>query len=253
MFDSVLHGKTMAPSRFGAGAASSLVVHGLIITCAVALSLHSARKSAEAPPEVTFFQAPPPPPPPPPPAGGASSPTVKTEVKVQVKPDTFVDVKEKKPVEETPTPQEAPKAEGAKSEAGGVVGGVEGGVAGGVVGGTVGGTLGGVSGGELGGTGTQVVAFGEGMTRPKQVTGVDFRTDFVYPREAAEAHVGGLAIVRCRIELDGRLEGCRVIKGLPHMDAAILAALATQKWTPVLFEGRPVVVDYTFNLRFVAP
>ncbi len=253
MFDSVLQSNGIAPSRFGAGAVSSLIVHGAIIAGAVYMSLHHASKSKDDGPEVTFFQAPPPPPPPPPPAGGSSVQVVKHEVKPIVKPDTFVDVKDKKPVDETPKPSDSPKSDSPKGEVGGVVGGVEGGVAGGVVGGVVGGTLGGVVGGELGGTGTQVVAFGEGMTRPKQTSGVDFKTDFVYPREAAEAHVGGLAIVRCRIELDGHLEGCRIIKGLAHMDSAILAALATQRYTPVMFEGHAVLVDYTFNLRFVAP
>jgi len=252
VFDSVLQGNSIAPSRFGAGAVSSLLVHGALIGVAVYLSLHHASKSKDDAPEVTFFRAPPPPPPPPPPAGGSSSPTVKTEVKPKVKPDTFVDVKEQKPVEDSPKPSESPKNDGPKGEVGGVVGGVEGGVAGGVVGGVVGGTVGGVIGGELGGT-LQAVAFGEGMTRPKQTGGIDFKTDFVYPREAAEAHVGGLAIARCRIELDGHLEGCRIIKGLAHMDQAILAALATQRYTPVMFEGHPVIVDYTFNLRFVAP
>jgi protein TonB len=37
------------------------------------------------------------------------------------------------------------------------------------------------------------------------------------------------------------------------MEKAVLEALASQKFKPVTFQGRPVSVDYVFNIRLVLP
>lgn len=249
MFDSVL-GRGSAPrSRFGTGALISVCAHVALVGAAVWLSSGaSSEKKDEA--VVTFFAAPPPPPPPPPAKGGGS--VAKVEPKVEKKkparkPDVIVQPKEipqEKPAEAEPEANPEPAAE---DEPEGVEGGVEGGVPGGVVGGVVGGTLGGQVGGQ--GSGAEVLPFGEGMTRPVQVEG----RDPVYTREALEARVEGLMIVKCVISLEGKLERCRVIKPLPHMEKAVLEALATKRYTPVTFQGRPVTVDYVFNIRLVMP
>ena len=137
-------------------------------------------------------------------------------------------------------PEEVPETTGDDDE--GVEGGVEGGVVGGVVGGVLGGTL--------GGTGTKdVMAFGEGMTRPERVSGADP----VYTREALEAHVQGLMIVKCVIGVDGYLSNCRIIKPLPYMEKAVLDALSTRRYKPVTFQGRPITCDYVFNIKLVMP
>jgi len=60
-------------------------------------------------------------------------------------------------------------------------------------------------------------------------------------------------IVRCIIETDGRLTECKVIKPLAHMEEAVLSALREQQYTPVMFQGRPQRVNYTFNFKFVLP
>jgi protein TonB len=60
-------------------------------------------------------------------------------------------------------------------------------------------------------------------------------------------------IVRCVIELDGKLQDCKIIKGLPYMDSAVLDALSTHTYTPVTFQGRPQRVNYTFNIKMVLP
>ncbi len=153
-----------------------------------------------------------------------------------------------------------PEPEPAKTEEPEQPGGVEGGVAGGVQGGTVGGQVGGVIGGTLGGTlGGQVgstappqnvvLPFGAGMNRPSKVAGREPQ----YTREALAARIEGLAIVKCVIRTDGTLANCRTIKSLPHMDREILAALATHRYTPVMYQGRPVSVDYVFNIRLKLP
>ncbi|MHB8879856.1 MAG: energy transducer TonB [Myxococcaceae bacterium] len=133
----------------------------------------------------------------------------------------------------------------AEDEPEGVEGGVEGGVPGGVLGGVLGGTLG----GQVGGTGTEILPFGEGMERP---TVLEARPPS-YTREALEAHVEGLMLVKCVITVEGRLEKCRIVKPLPHMEKAVLEALATYRYTPVTFQGRPVAVEYVIPIRLVMP
>jgi protein TonB len=126
------------------------------------------------------------------------------------------------------------------------------------VNGVPGGVLGGVPGGVVGGTGTGTVAppptnitipFGEGMTPPSMVGGAAPQ----YTREALEAKVEGKVIARCTITITGTLTDCKIIKGLPFMDQAVLAALAGQKYTPVMYQGHPQSVFYTLTFRFKLP
>lgn len=176
---------------------------------------------------------------------------VKPKSKPKPKKDTLI--KTEKPVEPEPkpTPVEEPSPEPVAQP---VSGGVPGGVAGGVEGGVVGGTVGGVVGGTLGGTGkgpptTQVLPFGPGMTRPTIVS----QTDIVYTREAKAARVEGTALVKCVITETGALENCRMIKSLPHMEQAILSAVQKWKYSPVMYQGRAVKVDYLIPVKLVAP
>jgi protein TonB len=60
-------------------------------------------------------------------------------------------------------------------------------------------------------------------------------------------------IVKCVITTEGKLERCRVIKPLPHMEQAVLDALYASRYKPVTFQGRPVTVDFVFNLRLQLP
>lgn len=54
-----------------------------------------------------------------------------------------------------------------------------------------------------------------------------------------------------------RQEGIRmfqsIIRGLPHMDAAVLDALTSRHYRPVSFQGQPVSVSYTFHVRLELP
>jgi periplasmic protein TonB len=233
MFDTVLGKGNVPGGRFGVGTVVSVIVHVGLLAFAIWFSMRPPPEE-ELDTEVKFFAAPPPPPPPPPPA---AAPQPKTEVKKKPvkKPDTIVRPKDPTPQETPPEPAE-PQPEQVE---GGVVGGVEGGVVGGVIGGQLGGQLGG-----------EVVPFGEGMTRPELIAGPK-RPE--YTREALEARVEGVMIVRCTITVAGKVENCRIIKPLPHLEQAVLDTLAKQKFKPVTFQGRPVNVDYVFNFRFVLP
>jgi protein TonB len=87
------------------------------------------------------------------------------------------------------------------------------------------------------------------MTRPTLVS----KREPAYPREALVAKVGGLMLVKCVITTEGNLQRCRIVKGLPFMDQPVLQALASWKYTPVLFQGRPVTVEYVIPVRLVPP
>lgn len=251
MFDSVLDRGQGPKSRFGLGATISVILHVGLVGFVTWVSMRPP-KEKEKEVEVTFKQAmaappvaaAPPPPPPPPPA--AKHPTKKPTIK---KPDTIVQPKEipkEPPKEAEPEPESNDKEEATEQE---VEGGVEGGVAGGVVGGVIGGVVGGVLGGQVGGTGTDVLPFGAGMTRPEPIS----KPAPQYTREALEAKVQGLMIVKCHITTDGSIKNCRIIKPLPFMEQAVLDSLYAARYTPVTFQGKPVQVDYTFNIRLTMP
>jgi len=94
-----------------------------------------------------------------------------------------------------------------------------------------------------------VLPFGDGMTRPKLVD----MTPPQYTREAREANVKGLFLAKCVITVSGSLQNCRVVKGLPHMDQAVLSALARWRYSPVIYQGKPVAVDYVIQVRLAGP
>lgn len=84
-----------------------------------------------------------------------------------------------------------------------------------------------------------------GMTRPQKVSGRE-------PQLTAEARaerVRGTALVRCVVTREGRVTNCRLLNGLPYMDQELLEAVSTWRVTPVMAQGRPVDVDYTFVVR----
>jgi protein TonB len=118
-------------------------------------------------------------------------------------------------------------------------------VAGGVVGGVVGGVLGGKLGGQLG---SEVLPFGEGMSRPQSLS----MPLPQLPREAREAKIAGLMLVKCTITVEGRLENCRVAKPLPFVTETVLEAMKEWRYTPVTYQGRAVAVDYTIPVRIKA-
>ena len=60
-------------------------------------------------------------------------------------------------------------------------------------------------------------------------------------------------LVKCVITTAGKLENCRIIKAVPHMDKAVLDALSTWRYKPVHFQGRPVSVDYLIQIKLVIP
>jgi serine/threonine-protein kinase len=91
--------------------------------------------------------------------------------------------------------------------------------------------------------------YGADMSQPKLISSVDP----VFPREALVARVEGTVIAKCTITTFGSLESCRIIKGLPFMDKPMLDSLSQRKYTPVMYKGKAVAVQYVFNTHIVHP
>jgi protein TonB len=251
MFDAVLS-RQQREQRYGAGFVIALLTYAAAIGGAVLL-LPRGKDASKTKDDVnvTLYTALSEPAPPPPPPPGPANPQPRPKPKV-VKPiekpletpkvePTPVDKTEAVPTPEPadPEPATAPEPPGG----GGVVGGVEGGVQGGVVGGTVGGTVG------AHGTGTQVLPFGPGMTRPQQIAG----SPPTYSREALAARVEGKLLVRCVITATGEVTNCQVIKGLPMLTEVVLASLRASRFTPVHYRGVPQAIQYLFTFNFKLP
>ena len=74
-----------------------------------------------------------------------------------------------------------------------------------------------------------------------------------YPREARWERVEGLVVLRVIIGLDGRIEraSTKVVRSVPQLDAAAIAAIAQWRFTPAIdHSGRVVRVAIEVPVRF---
>ena len=71
-----------------------------------------------------------------------------------------------------------------------------------------------------------------------------------YPSDAARQRVEGTVIAQCVITTEGRLRDCRILKGHPFLDAAVNTTLAQQRYSPMMYGGRPVSVRYVLTFKF---
>jgi protein TonB len=72
----------------------------------------------------------------------------------------------------------------------------------------------------------------------------------LYPEIARAAHIQGLVILEARIDERGFVTGARVLRSVPLLDGAALAALKQWRYTPTLLNGIPVRVLMTVTFRF---
>lgn len=97
---------------------------------------------------------------------------------------------------------------------------------------------------------TAAIPFAEGqMVHPDLVCG----REPAYTAEAKAQNVEGLVTAKCLITREGRVKDCKIVQSLAPMDAPVLEALESRRYTPVLFKGQPVAVDYVFNIKLAAP
>ena len=93
------------------------------------------------------------------------------------------------------------------------------------------------------------VEFEESMTAPEMISGPPPE----YTPEAVERGVEGRMQVRCVVTSAGHVRACKVVKGLPFMNAAVIGALERRTYKPAAAQGKPVDVYYTFNIRLKLP
>ncbi|WNG18604.1 energy transducer TonB [Cystobacter fuscus] len=251
MFQSVIQQSAAGRGRFGTGVWVSLLVHAGVLGGALLVSGAAQEVAPPKEPDVLIFQhlpAGPPqttPPrleqkPPPPRAPAAKKPPAPRKTLRQpslIPPPPAIEPQpvEPEPVEPTPSDVEA-SSEATDSPLGSAIGKVIGDTA----------CLNCPPGPSLQGTGEEVVLFGAGMTPPQLLSeGVPVR----YTSDALQAGVRGLLIAKCTITRDGQVNDCRVLKGLPFMDQAVLESLESRRYRPVTFQGKPVNAIYTFNVK----
>ena len=126
-----------------------------------------------------------------------------------------------------------------------VAAGEPGGVEGGIPGGVVGGIVGGLQSEPL--ASLEPVRVGGEIKEPVKVRHVNP----VYPVVARRASVQGSVIVECIVSPQGRVTDAKVLRGIPLLDAAALAAVRQWVYTPTLRDGVPVAVVLTVTVQFV--
>jgi protein TonB len=215
----------------------SVAAHALAVGAVVILPVFSEEELPETAGEARAFfatpldVAPPPPPPPPPPPAGRVAPPAEPPRPTRI--DEFV-----APVE---VPAEVAPERGLElGLEGGVAGGVEGGVPGGVVGGIVGGLA------DAPPPRREPVRVGGSIKEPRKFKDVAP----VYPPLAIQGRVEGVVVLECVVDVQGRVQEVRVLRGVPLLDEAALAAVRQWVYTPTLVNGVPVPVVMTVTVTF---
>ncbi|MCU0244899.1 MAG: energy transducer TonB [Acidobacteria bacterium] len=134
-----------------------------------------------------------------------------------------------------------PKVEGA------VEGGVAGGVAGGVQGGVQGGVEGGVEGAKPDPEFEKGAVRATGAVKPPKLVK---QVAPVYPETARQARVEGVVILEARADEKGDVVDARVLRSVPALDKAALAAVKQWKYEPMVIDGKPRPVVFTVTIRF---
>jgi TonB family protein len=124
-----------------------------------------------------------------------------------------------------------------KPAGGGVQGGVQGGVSTGVGEGQID-----VPGGVVGG----VLSGGGKVMPPKLIKQVDP----IYPEEARRARVEDVVIMEATTDIYGRVVGIKVLRGIPPLDQAAVAAVKQWVYEPMVVDGKPKGVTFTVAVRF---
>jgi periplasmic protein TonB len=251
MFDLIRGEHPRAPGRNTAPLLVSIATHVVLIGAVAAVPLlYAAAELPAVPDMLAFVAAAPPPPPPPPPPAAAAKPKVTPKVmpKVMAKPI---------PTSGRAAPIEPPKdivAEAGEVDfAGeeGMPGGVEGGVPGGIVGGIVGGLVpAGVVPSPPPPSPPPVdrgpVRVGGDLTAPSLVS----RVEPEYPPLALRAQVQGVVILEAVVDRAGRVEHVRILRSIPLLDAAAVAAVQQWRYSPLLLNGTPERFVLTVTVSF---
>jgi TonB family protein len=80
------------------------------------------------------------------------------------------------------------------------------------------------------------------VTRPDKLYGLAIK----YPPAAMKAKIQGETSVQCTIRSDGRNTDCRILKGLPYLDNAVIRAVEAARSEPIRVNGK--AVDYSDHI-----
>jgi protein TonB len=248
MFDLISGDHRQVPHRDTVPLFLSIATHLLVIGIVAAASIvYVATELPEVPDMLAFVvAAPPPPAPPPPPPPPEAAPRPRP-------------VQKAVPTTARSAPVEPPKeivAERGDVDEGsdeGLPGGIEGGVPGGVLGGVVGGLA-----------PFEVVLppppppappppvdrgpvrIGGEITAPALVS----RVEPEYPPLAVRAHVQGVVILEAIVDREGRVEQVEILRSIPLLDAAAIAAVRQWRYSPLLLNGKPERFVLTVTVSF---
>jgi len=120
------------------------------------------------------------------------------------------------------------------------------GMDGGVRGGTEGGVPGGSPDGVVGGDGDLHAPVRDYDRPPRPLT----QTRPAYPPDAFKSKIEGTVLTEILIGADGRVLRARIVKSVPGLDAAALAAVRQWTFAPALKNGRPVPTVATAPVSF---
>jgi protein TonB len=90
------------------------------------------------------------------------------------------------------------------------------------------------------------VRLSSGITPPTRIKDVQP----VYPPIAQSARVQGDVIIEATIGPDGRMQNAQVLRSVPLLDQAAVAAVMAWVYTPTLLNGQPVPIIMTVTVRF---
>lgn len=92
----------------------------------------------------------------------------------------------------------------------------------------------------------QILRVGQGIREPKRIAGAPPE----YPAFARASRVQGVVMLEAVINERGAIERVKVLKSVPLLDAAAIAAVKEWRYTPTLLNGVPISVLMTITINF---
>jgi TonB family protein len=92
----------------------------------------------------------------------------------------------------------------------------------------------------------EAVRVGGGVKPPQQTKKINAE----YPQAAIAAGIEGIVILEATIGVDGKVRSVRVLRPVPFLNDAAVAAVQQWEYTPTLLAGRPTPVIMTVTMTF---
>jgi TonB family protein len=79
------------------------------------------------------------------------------------------------------------------------------------------------------------------------------RVEPTYPDAAVRAHLEGTVILEAIIDEEGTVQSVKVLRPVPLLTQAAVAAVEQWHYSPVMLNGRPVLAILTVSVTFKIP